>query len=122
MLNFGASKPRVKGGPRPPGPPGSIPGSFEIYVLIQMQVLSPIQKPTGKFSYRNRRLPSRFHLEPISTKTYIKILCYIEYLPANPASPTKILQNPCFSCFPQPDLRAYHVIHKILDNNTVLGF
>ena len=25
MLNFGASKPRVKGGPGPPGPPGSAP-------------------------------------------------------------------------------------------------
>ena len=24
MLNFGASKPRVKGGPRPLGPPGSM--------------------------------------------------------------------------------------------------
>ena len=26
MLNFGASKPRVKRGPGPPGPPGSAPG------------------------------------------------------------------------------------------------
>ena len=26
MLNFGASKPRVKGGAEPPGPPGSAPG------------------------------------------------------------------------------------------------
>ena len=26
MLNFGASKPRVKGGPGPQGPPGSAPG------------------------------------------------------------------------------------------------
>ena len=25
MLNFGASKPRVKGGPGPQGPPGSVP-------------------------------------------------------------------------------------------------
>ena len=28
MLNFGASKPRVRGGPRPPGPP---PGSAADY-------------------------------------------------------------------------------------------
>ena len=28
MLNFGASKPRVKRGPRPPGPPGSAPESW----------------------------------------------------------------------------------------------
>ena len=32
MLNFGASKPRVRGGPGPPGPPpGSAPGG--IYVI-----------------------------------------------------------------------------------------
>ena len=34
MLNFGASKPRVGGGPGPPGPPpGSAPGSIHLTVL-----------------------------------------------------------------------------------------
>ena len=30
MLNFGASKPRVKGGPGPWGPPGSAPAELVI--------------------------------------------------------------------------------------------
>ena len=36
MLNFGASKPRVKGGPGPPGPPGSAPEIFtkRIFLLL----------------------------------------------------------------------------------------
>ena len=32
MLNFGASKPRVKEGPRPPGPPGSAPVRINVCV------------------------------------------------------------------------------------------
>ena len=31
MLNFGASKPRIKGGGRAPGPPGSAPGCWNLY-------------------------------------------------------------------------------------------
>ena len=34
MLNFGASKPRVKGGPGPPGPPGSAPVTG--FLLVSM--------------------------------------------------------------------------------------
>ena len=34
MLNFGASKPRVKGGPGPPGPPGSAPGCSKVVHII----------------------------------------------------------------------------------------
>ena len=34
MLNFEASKPRVKGGPVPWGPPGSAPGHMEGLVVI----------------------------------------------------------------------------------------
>ena len=34
MLNFGASKPRVRGGPGPPGPPpGSAPDFGNLYQL-----------------------------------------------------------------------------------------
>ena len=36
MLNFGASKPRVKGGPRPPGPPGSAPETSGCPVVISL--------------------------------------------------------------------------------------
>ena len=45
MLNFGASKPRVKGGPGPPGPPGSAPATgnalafkFKGFINVQLNV------------------------------------------------------------------------------------
>ena len=34
MLNFGASKPRVKGGPGPPAPPGSAP---DVSILLHLK-------------------------------------------------------------------------------------
>ena len=39
MLNFGASKPRVKGGPGPPGPPGSAPVQFKFIIAISDFIL-----------------------------------------------------------------------------------
>ena len=49
MLNFGASKPRVRGGPRPPGPPpGSAPELIFDFVdlLLHQQFYSLVDTDT----------------------------------------------------------------------------
>ena len=52
MLNFGASKPRVKGGPGPPGPP---PGSAPelLYILTDLKVVAIPMNTLGIFLFRN---------------------------------------------------------------------
>ena len=40
MLNFGASKPRVKGGPGPPGPPLDPHLIFMVYFLFVSNILT----------------------------------------------------------------------------------
>ena len=55
MLNFGASKPRVKGGPGPQGPPGSAPVLFEnecyIWVFLGFLEIVPKRTKDSWFSY-----------------------------------------------------------------------
>ena len=36
MLNFGASKPRIRGGPGPQGPPGSAPETVAVFFSRQI--------------------------------------------------------------------------------------
>ena len=52
MLNFGTSKPRVKGGPGPPGPPGSAPGPAKKIIIVQ-NLINQAQTATfgGRSSY-----------------------------------------------------------------------
>ena len=61
MLNFGASKPRVRGGLGPKGPPGSAPGSSDSIRCdakqhIQAQVSAAVTE-----ALRGRSSPHRRH-------------------------------------------------------------
>ena len=53
MLNFGASKPRVRGGPGPPGPP---PGSAPAFQNVDLELLKDGQIYQQKLKYRSKLL------------------------------------------------------------------
>ena len=52
MLNFGASKPRVKGGPGPPGPPpGSAPAKPVRYVMRRVDIVHKSHSAAEPFTW-----------------------------------------------------------------------
>ena len=57
MLNFGASKPRVKGGPGPRAPPGSAPGLLTTMRLAVRKIYQNSSKTTVISAGDNLTLP-----------------------------------------------------------------